>query len=64
MADEDSPFWTSHMSKFGGLCQITTGESLDEFIDEINEFSSENPGDVIVLWSQVTSGPSPGTRKS
>ncbi|KAH7261771.1 hypothetical protein BKA59DRAFT_1822 [Fusarium tricinctum] len=56
MADNDYSFWISHMSELGGIYHGNTGESLNEVIDEINDFTSENPGEVIVLQFRYLHG--------
>lgn len=40
------------MSELGGIWHGSTGKSLDEVIGVINGFTSNNPGDVIVLHSR------------
>lgn len=46
----DYEFWTSHLSEELDEVPIgRSGEKFDEVIDEINEFTGESPGEVIVL---------------
>ncbi|KAF5659012.1 chitinase [Fusarium heterosporum] len=45
----DYEFWISHMSLAALNWHGNTGESFQEVIDHINEFTSENKGEVIVL---------------
>ena len=43
-------FWTTHISDERAEVPIgQSGEHLDEVVDNINKFTSENPGEVIIL---------------
>jgi hypothetical protein len=43
-------FWTTHISKETDPAPIgQSGEHFDEVVDNINKFTSENPGEVIIL---------------
>ncbi|KAF4981158.1 hypothetical protein FZEAL_2992 [Fusarium zealandicum] len=49
-------FWITHMTNVGDIWHGNSGESMDEVVDEINEFTSENPGEVIVLQLRLLHG--------
>ncbi|KAH6856631.1 LysM domain-containing protein [Chaetomium sp. MPI-CAGE-AT-0009] len=43
-------FWTTHINDELGAAPIgQSGEHFDEVVDNINQFTSENPGEVIIL---------------
>lgn len=46
----NADFWGAHVNnERAEVCTGNSGEMLDEIIDEINRFTSENPGEVIVF---------------
>ncbi|KAK4239587.1 PLC-like phosphodiesterase [Achaetomium macrosporum] len=49
-AGQNNGFWVMHVNDEMATIAIgNTGESLDEVIREINQFTSENPGEIIFL---------------
>ncbi|KAK1973960.1 PLC-like phosphodiesterase [Colletotrichum cereale] len=47
---ENYEFWTTHLSdEMATLALGRSGEKLDEVIDEVNQFTGENPGEIIFL---------------
>ncbi|KAK3299621.1 PLC-like phosphodiesterase [Chaetomium fimeti] len=47
---DDYEFWTTHINDERAEMAIgQSGEHLDEVVDNINKFTSENPGEVIIL---------------
>jgi hypothetical protein len=49
-AGQNNGFWVMHVNnEMGDIAIGNTGESLDEVVSEINQFTSENPGEIIFL---------------
>lgn len=44
-------FWAAHVNDETSNAPVgATGQSLDDMIDDINRFTSESPGEVIIWW--------------
>ncbi|KAI8671681.1 SGNH-hydro domain-containing protein [Fusarium keratoplasticum] len=55
--NDNYDFWAIHVNKELGNPAIgAAGEKLSEVIDEINEFTSKNPGEVIILQTRALMG--------